>query len=122
MTLVGVLVGGGLGALARYHLGGFIAKRRPSVLPTSTLTVNVAGSALLGALVGLLAVGGIDDTWLLWAGVGFAGGLTTFSTFAYETLQLLEQGANRIALLNVALSTVLCLGIAAVAYAALRAG
>lgn len=120
MTLVGVLLGGGLGALARYHLGGLIATRRPGVLPT--LTVNVVGSALIGALVGLSAVGRIDDTWLVWAGVGFAGGLTTFSTFAYETLQLLERGANRIAVVNVALSTFLSLGTAAAAYATAQVG
>lgn len=116
MTILGVAVGGGIGALVRYQIGGLIASRQETPMPLATLVVNVAGSLLLGLLVGLVGKGGLSENWLIWGGVGFCGGLTTFSTFTYETLVLAEQGAWRYVWRNIALSGPVCCAAAAAGY------
>lgn len=118
MTILGIAIGGGLGALVRYRMGGFVSPRQGSPFPLATLLVNVAGSLLLGLLVGLVSEGQLAEDWLVWAGVGFCGGLTTFSTFTYETLQLVEQGSWRYAGWNIAVSGPLAFGAAALGYLA----
>jgi fluoride exporter len=104
--VTGILVAlmGGLGALARYGLEGVIAQRQRTPFPLSTLAVNVTGSGALGAIAGSVAAGHAGASLLLYAGTGFLGGYTTFSTFTYETLRLLEDGAWRLALWNIALA------------------
>lgn len=111
-----MIVGGGLGALTRYHVGGFVGARQESPFPLATLIVNVAGSLLLGLLVGLVATGRLPTGTLVWAGVGYCGGLTTFSTFTYETLQLVEQGSWTYAWRNLALSGPLSFAVAGIGY------
>ncbi|WP_309139112.1 fluoride efflux transporter FluC [Nocardia cyriacigeorgica] len=111
MTVVWVIVGGMLGAPARYLIDRAVSARGESMLPWGTLTVNIVGSALLGALIGAGANG-----WLLsGAGTGFCGALTTFSTFGYETIRLVSDGAYGYVLGNIVLSVATCL---AVVYAA----
>lgn len=117
MTALGVAIGGGLGAFVRYRVGGFVNRHQSSPFPLATLLVNVIGSMLLGVLVALAAKGLIPDRWLGWAGIGFCGGLTTFSTFAYETFQLVEQGSWRYAWWNIALAGPLAFGAATLGYA-----
>jgi CrcB protein len=117
MTVLGIAIGGGLGALVRYRLGWFVAARQDSPFPMATLLVNVTGSLVLGLLVGLIGEGRAPQEWLAWAGVGFCGGLTTFSTFAYETVQLAEQGSWRYAGWNMLLSFALAIGGGALGYA-----
>lgn len=104
MTAVAVALGGGIGALARYAVEGMIAQRQRTPFPLSTLVVNALGSTALGALVGALVAGRVDETVIAWAGTGFIGGFTTFSTFTYETVRLIEDGAWGYAAWNVALS------------------
>ncbi len=116
MTILGIAIGGGLGALARYHIGGAAGRRLQSQFPVGTLIVNVLGSLLLGIIVGLVGAGRLPSGWLIWAGVGFCGGLTTFSTFVYETMQLAEQGSWRYAWQNVLLSGPLSFAAAAAGY------
>jgi CrcB protein len=113
---LGVLIGGGLGALARYLLEGVVAPRQRSPFPLSTLVVNVTGSAALGLIVGLASRGTLSSQWTTWVGTGLVGGYTTFSTFTYETVRLIESGAWTYAAWNVALSGPLSFGVAAVAY------
>ena len=122
MTVLGVVIGGGLGALARYQVGGLVASRQRTSFPYGTLVVNVVGSLALGLLVGLVASGRLATDWLTWAGVGFCGGLTTFSTFSYETLQLSEQGAYGLAARNILFSFGASIGAAALGYLAGGAG
>lgn len=116
MTVLGVAIGGGLGALVRYHVGGWVSLRQRTPFPAATLIVNASGSLLLGLVVGLVAAGLIAENWLIWGGVGFLGGLTTFSTFTYETLQLADRRAWRAAWTNVAFSGPLSFGAAAIGY------
>ncbi len=104
MNAIGVLIGGGFGALARYLVEGVVAERQRSPFPLSTLIVNVSGSAALGAVVGAITHGWLSTTAGLWIGTGFIGAFTTFSTFTYETVRLVDDGAWRYAVWNVALS------------------
>jgi CrcB protein len=78
-----------------------IQARIDSVFPWGTFTVNVAGSALLGFLLGARSHLDLPAAAFALLGTGFCGGLTTFSTFGYETLRLLEDGALGEAGLNV---------------------
>lgn len=116
MTILGLAIGGGLGALARYQLTGILAKRSQSPFPAGTLTVNVVGSFALGAVIGLAVAGSISDSVVMWAGTGFLGAFTTFSTFVYETLQLVEDQVWSYAVLNLVLSGPLSFGVAALGY------
>lgn len=120
MELLGVAIGGGAGALARYVLEGVIAERQQSPLPLSTLMINVSGSIALAVLVGMVLAGTTPSDVLVWGGTGFLGGYTTFSTFTYETLRLIEDGVWRYAAMNVLLSGPLCFAGAARGYFVLK--
>jgi fluoride exporter len=93
VTLVLVLLGGMVGAPARYLVDRAVQARRDTVFPWGTFMVNVAGSAVLGFLLGAHQHLGLGSAVVALLGTGFCGGLTTFSTFGYETLRLLEDGA-----------------------------
>lgn len=97
-----VALGGALGAVLRYLVDRWVQRRRDSPFPWGTLTVNVAGSALLGFLTGWALTGAQPDSVRTFAGIGLCGSLTTFSTFGYETLRLFGERARRYALANVA--------------------
>lgn len=105
-------VGGAVGAPLRYLTDRFVQSRHDSLFPWGTLTVNVAGSALLGMLAGAALVGGESTDLGLLLGVGLCGALTTYSTLSFETARLIEQRARLIAATNV-IGSVLA-GVAAV--------
>ena len=106
MTLLLVLVGGAVGAPARYLTDRALQRRTASVFPWGTLFLNVVGSLVLGG-VAAAAYAGSAPSWVLtFVGTGFCGALTTFSTFGYETVRLLEDGARWEALGNAVLSLV----------------
>lgn len=104
--VVGVAVGAAVGAPARYLLDRAVQSRHDSVFPFGTLLVNVIGSLLLGVLIALPA----DGTAMAVVGAGFCGALSTYSTFSYETLRLLQDRARLLAALNIGLSLVAGLG------------
>ena len=107
-----VLAAGGAAAVLRY-LTGRLLPVRPGRIPVGVLLVNVAGSLLGGAVIGLaerLVVSPDLQVILL---TGVCGGLTTFSTWSVETLELAASGRIRAAVLN--LSSTLALGLAACA-------
>jgi CrcB protein len=100
-----VAIGSAVGGVSRYLLGGLIQRMVSGTFPLGTLVINVTGSALLGFLVRYaLDVPAMTPEIRALLGVGFCGGYTTFSTFSYETLTLLEDGDWRRAGLYVALS------------------
>jgi fluoride exporter len=107
VTFLLVLVGGMVGAPARYLADRAVQARHDTVFPWGTFAVNVAGSALLGFLLGAQRHLGLPSSVFSLVGTGFCGGLTTFSTFGYETLRLLEDGAIGEAGVNVIGSLVL---------------
>jgi fluoride exporter len=102
VTVLLVLVGGMIGAPARYVADRLLQARHDSVFPWGTLAVNVTGSAILGFLLGAERHLGLPAAWVALRGTDVCGGLTTFSTFSYETMRLLEDGAISEAGLNMA--------------------
>lgn len=93
-----VAAGGAVGAVARYHMGRLVANLAgpDNSFPWGTLSINLVGSLLMGALVGWLARGSLAGTsaesMRLLIGVGLLGGFTTFSTFSAELVTLMHRG------------------------------
>ena len=112
MTLLLVVAGAFVGAPLRYLTDRFVQSRHRSVLPWGTFVVNVLGSLVLGVVMGASAAAGWPSWVTAAAGTGFCGALTTFSTFGFENVRLIEDGAVLEALTNVATS--LLAGLAAV--------
>jgi CrcB protein len=101
MLTLGVTLGAGIGAVTRYVTDQVISHRARGRFPYGTFLINVTGSLLLGLLTGLSVHHGLTRTPTLIIGVGFTGGYTTLSTWAWESLSLAEIGALRAATLNV---------------------
>ena len=112
MTLFLVITGAAVGAPLRYLSDRAVQARHDTVFPWGTLTVNVLGSLILGLLTGAVAGGGASPQVQLVVGTGFCGALTTYSTFSYETLRLLEGDARLFAAANVVVSIVAAVGSA----------
>jgi fluoride exporter len=106
IALVAVAIAAFAGAVCRYLVDRAVQHHTGAVLPLGTLTVNLTGSLALGFLVGLGLYHGLGDDVRTVAGTGFVGTYTTFSTFAYETVRLLEDGSTLEAFANAAASTV----------------
>jgi CrcB protein len=113
MTLLLVMVAAAVGAPLRYLVDQAVQHRREGAFPLGTLTINLSGSLLLGLLTGLARHHGLAPAALTVLGTGLLGAYTTFSTFSYETVRLVEDGALLEATLNVAIS--LAVGLAAAA-------
>jgi len=90
-TLLLVFLGGGIGSLARYGVGRWIGPPALGSFPWATFAVNVVGSLLIGALVGLALQRGVSDATRAFLAFGVLGGFTTYSSFNAETLLLFEQ-------------------------------
>ena len=121
MNLFLVVAGAAIGAPLRYLSDRAIQARHDTVFPWGTLTVNVVGSLILGIVTGAVTAGGASPQVQLALGTGFCGALTTYSTFSYETLRLLEDDARLFAAANVVASIVAGLGAAFLGVAISRA-
>jgi fluoride exporter len=112
MTLLLVAAGAAVGAPLRYLTDRFIQARHDTIFPWGTLAVNIAGSFILGVLIGLAAAGRLGSAIVTVLGPGFCGALTTYSTFGYETVRLAEDGSRFLAVVNIAVSLLAGLGAA----------
>lgn len=110
-TLLLIFAGGGLGSVARFLLGKWVTGLHQLNFPLGTLVVNVVACFVLGVIVGMADHKQMlsADTRIFWA-VGFCGGFSTFSTFSYETLLLIQQPNVVSGLLYVVTSVALCVG------------
>jgi CrcB protein len=93
MLTLAIALAAGLGAVLRYVADQIVAHRTSGEFPYGTFAVNVTGSLLLGIVTGLAVHHGLPRTTTLVVGTGFAGGYTTLSTWAWESLVLVETGA-----------------------------
>ena len=119
MTVALVFVGAMIGAPLRYLTDRTVQSRHDSLFPWGTLTVNLIGCLVLGGLAGAgLAV---PTPLLALLGTGFCGALTTYSTFSYETLRLVERKSYFYAAANVIVSVIAGLGAALLGYTTLHA-
>lgn len=108
--LLWICLGSAIGGGARYLLSGWTLKVLGSSFPYGTLAVNLVGSFLVGGLM----YAGVEATMMsptlrLALTTGVMGGFTTYSTFSYETMKYLQEGAWSIAILNVVVTLLLCL-------------
>lgn len=115
MRVLLVILGGGLGAGARYLLSLALANSR---FPYATVGVNLAGSLLLGVLLGAAARRDVHPVLVATLGPGLLGGFTTFSTFSVEAVDLFRGGRPLAAVTYLLISTAGGVLAAAVGYAA----
>ncbi|HHZ88140.1 MAG TPA: fluoride efflux transporter CrcB [Chromatiaceae bacterium] len=108
-----IALGGASGALMRFWVSGGIYTLFGRGFPYGTLVVNVLGSLLMGVLFVVLQERvALSPEWRAGLQIGLLGAFTTFSTFSIETLNLLQQGEQMRAMLNVVISVVACIGAA----------
>jgi CrcB protein len=101
---------GALGCLARYYMSSWVYALLGRAFPYGTFAVNIVGAFFIGFVMELSLRSTLVSTNLrVGLTIGFMGGLTTFSTFSFETFKLLEDGQFAIALSNVLLSVFVCL-------------
>lgn len=112
MTPLLIIVGAMIGAPTRYLTDRYVQSRHESAFPWGTFAVNVVGSFTLGFLTAAAAHHGLPKLVIAFAGTGFCGALTTYSTFSYETVRLLEDRSRFYALANVIASIVAGIGSA----------
>jgi CrcB protein len=110
MSFVFVALGAAVGAPLRYLVDRAVQGRHDSLFPWGTFTVNVIGSLILGVLVG--AANAVPGAVMDLLGTGLCGALTTYSTFGFETIRLVEDRARFYAVANVVASIVAGLGAA----------
>ncbi|MFC6356031.1 fluoride efflux transporter CrcB [Luethyella okanaganae] len=113
--VVAVLACGSLAAVARYLLARAFPVRARH-LPWGVLSVNLLGSAVGGGVLGLAERAALSPEWRLVLLTGLCGGLTTFSTWTVETIELVASGRWRAALLNAGLTLTLGIIVTATAY------
>ena len=114
LALLLVALGGGIGSVARYLVGGWFADRFGPAFPYGTFVINVTGSFIIGFFLAFAQERiSLSPYWRLFFAVGFVGGYTTFSTFEYESVRLLQDGEMLLGALYL-LGSVLTGGLAAI--------
>jgi CrcB protein len=121
MTLLLVAIGAAIGAPLRYLVDRAILGRHDSVFPWGILTINIAGSMVLGFLFGGAQAHGVSTQITALLGTGFCGALTTYSTFGYETTKLLQNRMPFYAAANAIVSVLAGLGAAFAGFAVAQA-
>jgi fluoride exporter len=112
MTLLLVILGAGVGAPLRHLSDRAIQSRHDTVFPWGTFTVNVSACLILGVVTGAVVAGAAPHSLQILLGTGLCGALSTYSTFSYESMRLVEQGSRFFATANVVVSVGAGLGAA----------
>lgn len=111
-TLIAIFIGGGLGSVTRFGVSSFITSNFKEINPVGTITANVISTLLLGVILFLstdkFILSPTVKTFLI---IGFCGGFSTFSTFSYETFELIRTGNYFFAAANLLISIFLGVGV-----------
>ena len=117
MNLVAIFIGGGLGSLCRYGIGKSIMSYDSSLSAYATLFSNVLSAIVLALFVYFFQEKiGLNEVCKLLLVTGFCGGFSTFSTFSFETFEMLKNGQAALAFANVFVSVLLCLFVLYIIY------
>lgn len=101
-TIAVIALGGSIGSISRYYVSLWAAQKFGAHFPYGTLFVNIAGCFIIGCFMVMATERlALSPYWRLLVATGFLGGLTTFSSFGYETLKLLEEAQVSLAIYNV---------------------
>jgi CrcB protein len=117
LAWVGLVAAAAVGAPVRYLFDGFIGDRVEGIFPWGTFVINASGSLLFGVITGLALYHAFPEGSKVILGTGFCGSYTTFSTFSFETVRLVEEGALGQALRYAVGTVLVCAGSAALGLA-----
>jgi CrcB protein len=107
-TILVIGLGGAIGSISRYLVGGYISRHIATTFPMGTLVVNITGCFIIGLLFGLAnRYAWLTLEWRLFLITGICGGYTTFSSFSYEGVELFRQGNYSYFLMYVLFSVIL---------------
>jgi len=109
MNLIYIVIGGGVGALLRYFSSQFVNDVYNKPFSLGTLFVNCVGALLIGFLINIFDMFGINTKYKLLIITGFLGGYTTFSTYSLETVNYFVNGNIKYGILNILLNNILCI-------------
>jgi len=109
MSAIYIVIGGGIGALLRYFTSQFVNNVYNKNFSLGTIFVNCTGALLIGFLIDIFGIFGINPKWKLLVITGFLGGYTTFSTYSVETVNYFINGNIKYGILNILLNNILCI-------------
>lgn len=111
-NLLLIFIGGGLGSITRFGIGAFVQSNFKSVFPIATLCSNIISCLILAISVAMFSEKLITNPGLrMFVLIGFCGGFSTFSTFSYETVELMRSGNLMIAIANILISVTVCIAL-----------